>query len=102
MKIDGIQAGRLYDAFSDKKTSGQTSGGARSPEKGDRVEISGKASDMSKAGSLARSSSSSETSADRQARLDHIKKLVDSGEYNVSSKKVARSILTGRNFDTRA
>jgi flagellar biosynthesis anti-sigma factor FlgM len=104
MKVDGYQVGKLYESFAGKNSQSTTAG--KEPSKAgkpDTVEISDQASDMNNAVALGKKVNElSETPEDRQARVDELKKLIDGGQYNVSSKAVAQSILLGGNLDIRA
>lgn len=105
MKVDGYQVSKLYESYNGKnnQAAGVNKDAAnKAAEKADKVEISNQASDMSNAISLGQKMKNTESPEDRQARIDEIKKLVDSGQYNVSSKEVAQSILVGKNLDVRA
>lgn len=104
MKVDGYQVSKLYESYNGKnnQAAGVNKDAADKTEKSDKVEISGQASDMSNAISLGQKVKSAESPEDRQARIDEIKRLVDSGQYNISSKEVAQSILVGKNLDVRA
>lgn len=107
MKIDGLQAGNIYQSFADKTTSAAAAGTsssavAREGSVTDRVEISAKASDMQQARQLVSRSRTAEITGDRQTRIDEIRSQIMSGQYQVPAEDVARSILLGGNLDTRA
>lgn len=109
MRIDHYQAGEIYRAYAEKAAQTQAAGtgttasdavGGTAPS--DRVEISQKASDMQQARELSSRISADETPADRQARIADIKSRIESGQYQVASSDVARSILLGGNLDQQA
>jgi flagellar biosynthesis anti-sigma factor FlgM len=111
MKVDGYQVGKLYEKYATKSNQAatvkqdtpETEKTNKLPtEKTDKVEISATAADMNKAVSLGQKLTSTESTDDRQTRIDSIKKLIDAGQYNISSKVVAQSILVGANLDIRA
>lgn len=104
MKIDGFQAGKLYEAYasSSGKPANTNTGSAAADDGMDRVEISEKASQASKASELRQQATSSETAEQRQQRIDEIKKLVNEGQYHVPARAVAQSMLIGRNLDIKA
>jgi flagellar biosynthesis anti-sigma factor FlgM len=107
MKIDGLQPQAVYKSFANsaakiddagKKSVNQTDA--------DRVEISSECSDLNQARKLVdQSGISADTSAqasERSEKVEALKQQIESGEYYVSSKDVARSILTGNYLDSRA
>lgn len=107
MKIDGLQAGSIYQSFAEKTASAPSAGvsaadGTGEGSTADRVEISARASDMQQARRLASSARTAETPGERQARIEEIRSQITSGQYQVPAEAVARSILLGANFDTRA
>lgn len=107
MKIDGLQSQNIYKTF---MTNTAHSGNAKQKDvsnvDADRVEISTESADLNEARELARQSGIKNEltteSASHQDKVETIRMMVESGEYNVSSKEIARSILTGNNFDSRA
>jgi flagellar biosynthesis anti-sigma factor FlgM len=104
MKIDGFQAGKLYEAYASKnnQAANLTPDDSSKAEKTDRVEISPKAAGMSEATALSQKIQGAESPADRQARISQLKSLIESGQYNVPSKAVAQSILIGSSLDVKA
>lgn len=105
MKIEGYQLQKMYEAYSKNSTTaadgkGLTRQQKDTAEKTDRVELSEQASKMSDAQGIAQKvSAPAEDSSSREQRVAELKKLVESGQYSVSSKDVARSILTGLFYD---
>jgi flagellar biosynthesis anti-sigma factor FlgM len=103
MKIDGYQVGKLYESYAGKNN--QAAGvnqDTSKTDKADRVEISSKAANMNVAVSLGQKIASTDSFDERQTRIAELKKLIDAGQYNVSSKAVAQSILLGGNLDINA
>ena len=103
MKIDGYQVGKLYESYAGKNN--QAAGvnqDTSKTDKSDRVEISSKAADMNAAVSLGQKITGAENPDERQTRIAELKKLIDAGQYNISSKAVAQSILLGSNLDIKA
>lgn len=107
MKINGVQPQDIYKSFmnstvhsenSDKKTTTDIST--------DRVEISPESVSLSEARELTRQSGITADSAvdasSRSEKVEALKKQIESGEYNVASEDVAKSILTGNHLDSRA
>lgn len=107
MKIDGLQSQNIYKTF---MTNTAHSGNAKqqnvSDVNADRVEISSESADLNAARELARQSGINNElkteSASHKQKVETLRHMVESGEYNVSSKEIARCILTGNNFDSRA
>lgn len=101
MKIDGFQAQKIYESYAARSQSAKASDSDGTAQKGDRVEISSKAADMSEAEQL-KNKTTEEDSGARASRVAEIKKLVESGEYSVPAQAVAGSILKGAGLDRRA
>ncbi|HEX3026328.1 MAG TPA: flagellar biosynthesis anti-sigma factor FlgM [Clostridia bacterium] len=103
MKIDGINIQKIYESFSKNAESAAEEACATKQDQGadpkDRVEISSKASDMSFARKTAQKQIGVESEQDREARIFQIKNQIESGQYSISSRDVAASIVKGRNFD---
>ena len=110
MKINGLQPQDVYKSFAsstahsednvvaDKKSAVDVSA--------DRVEISSESADLNEARNLVQQAgitdSDGSQTASRSEKVEALKQQVESGEYNVSSKDVANSIVTGRYLDSRA
>lgn len=111
MKIDGLQPQDVYKSYMSSAVRGDGAGSdtekaAASDISADRVEISPESADLSEARELvAESGISADLSTDAPSRSDKVgalKSQVESGEYNVASEDVAKSILTGNYLDSRA
>jgi flagellar biosynthesis anti-sigma factor FlgM len=104
MKIDGFQASKLYEAYADKNSqaAGANTNNKSSADKPDRVEISATAAGMSQATSLSQKVPTAESPDERQARVEQLKQLISTGQYNIPSKAVAQSILLGGSLDVKA
>lgn len=101
MKIDSIQAGNIYNAYSDKSQPGKNvAAEGESIPGGDRLEISGRASDVTEASELAKQALPASES--RAAKLADIKSRIEAGTYSVPSKDVAQGILKGIFMDKKA
>lgn len=109
MKIDGLQPQDIYKSFVSGAVHGNdvaAAGKKAADVSTDRVEISSESAGLNEARNLVRQSGIADID-DLQAsggseKVEALKQQVESGEYNVSSKDVANSILSGRHFDSRA
>lgn len=107
MKINSFQAQDIYNSYS--KASQVASGdktatsAVNASKHGDKLEISekGKTASLIEAEGLAKKAIAPENHAQRAKKVSEIKNLVQSGNYNISSSEVARSILKGNLFDQR-
>ena len=110
MKINGLQPQDVYKSFASNSVHGEDSAAAdkkiTADVSADRVEISPESSELNEARNLVQQSGITESddsqTASRSEKVEALKQQVESGEYNVSSKDVANSILTGRYLDSRA
>jgi negative regulator of flagellin synthesis FlgM len=110
MKIDGFQAQDIYNTYSkinqtanSDKAAGAVAATATSGKQGDKLEISekGKTASMIEASNLAKKSLAPDTQEKRTQMVEDIKNRIQTGNYNVSSTEVARSILKGNLFDQK-
>lgn len=110
MKIDGVQIQKAYNAYAgnaadtsaDSKHKPQAAlDSDLSDVQADRVEISSRAVHMSDAQKMASKVTNDEDQTSREEKVARLKSLVESGEYSVSSRDVARSILVGTFFDKK-
>lgn len=101
MDIKSIQAAGVYNSFLDKAAADKT---GKQPLKtadgGDKLELSGKATDLYDASLSAQKALTPEKS--REDRIAEIKSRIENGTYSVSSRAVASSVLLGRLFDSKA
>lgn len=112
MKIDSIQIQNTYGAYAGgaSDASGENgrrrAGAALDDELGaaqqDRVELSSQAVHMADAQKMAPKVTGDDDGASREAKVAQLRSLVESGQYSVSSKDVARSILVGTFYDREA
>jgi anti-sigma28 factor (negative regulator of flagellin synthesis) len=109
MKINGFQAQDIYNTYSKASQTANSEKAAAvatatTEKQGDKLEISekGKAAYLHEAGNLAKKSLAPENQAQKAQKVAEIKNRVQTGNYNVSSTDVARSILKGNLFDQRA
>ena len=112
MKIDNIQIQNTYGAFTggasdaSSESSRRRSDAALDAESGtvqqDRVEISSRAVHMADAQKMAAKISNDEDTFSREEKVARLRSLVENGQYSVSTKDVARSILVGTFFDRKA
>lgn len=107
MNIDRLQPQTVYKSFSGSSTRSEEAGAdKKAPESvsADRVEISTESSSLNQARGLVSQSGIAvpEEQADRNERIEQLKEQVQSGTYAVSSRDIARSILSGNRMDLRA
>lgn len=107
MKINPVEAHGIYKSFNSEKGHKQDYDAraiqkpAETRENADRVEISEKGADILEGSTMAQRAAApvpKETGL-RADKVEQIKKLVRSGEYDVSGRDVAASILRGRVID---
>jgi flagellar biosynthesis anti-sigma factor FlgM len=112
MKIDGIRAQNIYETYqkdlerteAGKPNPGTADTAKASAESGmsrDVIEISSQAADLKEAGMFAKKAMG-ESGGGKAARLAELKNLIDTGNYQVPSEEVAKSILKGIRLDLRA
>lgn len=107
MKINGLQPQDVYKSYMNSNLHSDDSVEKDKKDEtdvnADRVEISSESADLSEARELTRKSGiMSAHDSSRSEKVEALKQQVESGEYNVSSKDVAKSILTGNYLDSRA
>lgn len=106
MKIDAMRSSDVYKTFMNNNIRNNEKPIKADNVSKDTVEISAQSADLNSARELARMSGISRDVMNEGSENDDnyqlIKYLVDSGEYDVSSKDIAKSILTGKNCDTFA
>lgn len=98
MKINGLQPQQVYKIFEkDVSYVNRAEGKTDSGEYADSLEISKQSADLSEARGLACDAGLyTDNSADREAKIENLKSLVEQGQYSIPAKDVANSILSGR------
>jgi negative regulator of flagellin synthesis FlgM len=105
MKINGLQPQEVYKTFSkDTVRTGSTDVKAvsGSGSDADRLEVSQQCADLNEARRLVDDSGIDVKDDDREEKIEGLKSLIEQGQYNISAKDVASSILNGRLLDSRA
>lgn len=104
MEINRLEPQSVYKAFMNNTAHGLDPDKKTDTEvKADTVEISSESADLNEARKLTSRSGITHTDYEsRSEKVEALKEQIEAGEYNVSAKDVARSILTGNYLDSRA
>ncbi|CDZ23517.1 hypothetical protein CCDG5_0378 [[Clostridium] cellulosi] len=103
MKINGLQPQEVYKTYVNNiyKSGAEIKKAVISDT--DSLTISQQSSDLYEARRLADESGILDVNEEgREERIEELKSLIDSGQYNVSAEDVAKSIVSGKIFDNRA
>lgn len=96
MEISAIKAQNVYKALKTEERP-PVKPEESEAQMGDRVEISQRGADVAKASKLAQKAGSVDSAAEsRETRVNELKGLIESGQYNIDAREVAKSIVNGR------
>lgn len=104
MKINGLQPQEVYKSFmKDVVHTGSAHVKASRVSQTDSLEVSSQCAELNEARKLADESGIVDLDGGvREEKIEELKSLIEQGQYNVSAKDVAESIIKGKFLDSKA